>query len=67
MINITGTYTDQYQLAMAQVCFLKGQHERIATFDYFFVLFLLKEAMRFLRVWRIYWMFSNNFALNNKI
>ncbi|HAT8860213.1 TPA: nicotinate phosphoribosyltransferase [Legionella pneumophila subsp. pneumophila] len=36
MINITGTYTDQYQLAMAQVCFLKGQHERIAAFDYFF-------------------------------
>ncbi|MDW9185170.1 nicotinate phosphoribosyltransferase [Legionella pneumophila] len=36
MINITGTYTDQYQLAMAQVYFLKGYHEHKATFDYFF-------------------------------
>lgn len=36
MINITGTYTDQYQLAMAQVYFLKGHHEHTATFDYFF-------------------------------
>ncbi|RJP43063.1 MAG: nicotinate phosphoribosyltransferase [Desulfobacteraceae bacterium] len=36
MINFTGTYTDQYQLAMAQVYFLKGRHERTAIFDYFF-------------------------------
>ncbi|WP_230310489.1 hypothetical protein, partial [Legionella pneumophila] len=32
MINVTGTYTDQYQLAMAQVYFLKGYHEHKATF-----------------------------------
>lgn len=36
MLNITGTYTDQYQLTMAQVYFMKGQHEQTAVFDYFF-------------------------------
>jgi nicotinate phosphoribosyltransferase len=36
MIDFTGTYTDQYQLAMAQVYFLKGRHDRPAVFDYFF-------------------------------
>ena len=36
MIDITGTYTDQYQLAMAQVYFLKGNAGRAAVFDYFF-------------------------------
>lgn len=36
MIDFTGTYTDQYQLAMAQVYFLKGRHDRTAVFDYFF-------------------------------
>lgn len=36
MINVTGTYTDQYQLAMAQVYFLKGHHNHTAVFDYFF-------------------------------
>ncbi|MDX9785698.1 MAG: nicotinate phosphoribosyltransferase [Desulfobacterales bacterium] len=36
MIDFTGTYTDQYQLAMAQVYFLKARHNRTAVFDYFF-------------------------------
>ena len=36
MLKFTGTYTDQYQLAMAQVYFMKGQHEQTAVFDYFF-------------------------------
>lgn len=36
MLNFTGTYTDQYQLTMAQVYFMKGQHEQTAVFDYFF-------------------------------
>jgi nicotinate phosphoribosyltransferase len=36
MIDYTGTYTDQYQLAMAQVYFLKGNYNRPAIFDYFF-------------------------------
>ena len=36
MIDITGTYTDQYQLAMAQVYFLKERHGHMAVFDYFF-------------------------------
>jgi nicotinate phosphoribosyltransferase len=35
MINYTGTYTDQYELTMAQVYFQKGRTER-AIFDYFF-------------------------------
>ncbi len=36
MFDFTGTYTDQYQLAMAQVYFLKKRHNRMAVFDYFF-------------------------------
>ena len=36
MLNFTGSYTDQYQLTMGQVYFLKDQAERQATFDYFF-------------------------------
>ncbi len=36
MINYTATYTDKYQLTMAQVYFLKGQKETKAIFDYFF-------------------------------
>lgn len=36
MINFTATYTDQYQLAMAQVYFKSGQKEDHAVFDYFF-------------------------------
>ena len=36
MINYSGTYTDQYQLTMAQTYFLKGQSEKSAVFDYFF-------------------------------
>jgi nicotinate phosphoribosyltransferase len=36
MINYTGTYTDKYQLTMAQVYFLKGQIGTQAIFDYFF-------------------------------
>jgi nicotinate phosphoribosyltransferase len=36
MIDYTGTYTDQYQLAMAQVYFLEGHQDERAVFDYFF-------------------------------
>lgn len=36
MIDYTATYTDKYQLSMAQVYFLKGQRETKAVFDYFF-------------------------------
>lgn len=36
MINYTATYTDQYQLTMSQVYFLKGQKDHRAVFDYFF-------------------------------
>jgi len=36
MFNYTATYTDQYQLAMAQVYFLKGRKDQRAVFDYFF-------------------------------
>jgi nicotinate phosphoribosyltransferase len=36
MINYTATYTDKYQLSMAQVYYLKGQRETKAVFDYFF-------------------------------
>lgn len=36
MIHFTGTYTDYYQLAMAQVYFLKGHQNHTAIFDYFF-------------------------------
>lgn len=36
MFDFTGTYTDQYQLTMGQVYFLKGHTHHTATFDYFF-------------------------------
>lgn len=36
MINFTATYTDQYQLSMAQVYFENGQKEHSAVFDYYF-------------------------------
>lgn len=36
MINYTATYTDKYQLSMAQVYFLKGHRDTKAIFDYFF-------------------------------
>lgn len=36
MIKYTGTYTDFYQLTMAQVYFLKKHHNDVAVFDYFF-------------------------------
>jgi nicotinate phosphoribosyltransferase len=35
-ISITGTYTDLYQLTMAEVYFLSGRHNQEAVFDYFF-------------------------------
>lgn len=36
MFDFTGSYTDLYQLTMAQVYFLQGQHKQQACFDYFF-------------------------------
>lgn len=36
MIDYTPTYTDQYQLTMAQVYFNKGMQDETAVFDYFF-------------------------------
>lgn len=36
MFDFTGSYTDQYQLTMAQVYFLKGRENSTAIFDYFF-------------------------------
>lgn len=36
MIHFTGTYTDEYELTMAQVFFQKGCGEERAVFDYFF-------------------------------
>ncbi|APU67996.1 nicotinate phosphoribosyltransferase [Christiangramia flava] len=36
MNNFTATYTDQYQLAMAEVYFKQGRHREKAVFDYFF-------------------------------
>lgn len=36
MLDVTATYTDQYQLAMAQVYFLEGRGGERAVFDYFF-------------------------------
>ena len=36
MLNITGTYTDQYQLTMGQAYFLCGQKDHSAIFDYSF-------------------------------
>lgn len=36
MFDFTATYTDQYQLTMAQAYFLKGRWRQRAVFDYFF-------------------------------
>lgn len=36
MHDFTGTYTDKYQLTMAQAYFLKGHQDKTAIFDYFF-------------------------------
>ena len=36
MMHYTGTYTDHYQLSMAQAYFLQGKQEDTAVFDYFF-------------------------------
>ncbi|WP_454780518.1 nicotinate phosphoribosyltransferase [Legionella sp. WA2022007384] len=36
MFDFTGSYTDLYQLTMAQVYFLKGHKNHTAIFDYFF-------------------------------
>ncbi len=36
MLDFTATYTDQYQLSMAQVYFENGQKEHSAVFDYYF-------------------------------
>lgn len=36
MFNYTATYTDQYQLTMAQAYFMNGQRKNTAVFDYFF-------------------------------
>jgi|SRR5690554_4930207 len=35
-LHLSGTYTDQYQLTMAQVYYLDGQEENTAIFDYHF-------------------------------
>jgi nicotinate phosphoribosyltransferase len=36
MINFSATYTDQYQLAMAEVYFKNGHKEHTAVFDYYY-------------------------------
>lgn len=36
MLNITGNYTDLYQISMAQVYFHENKHLNPAVFDYFF-------------------------------
>jgi len=36
MLDFSATYTDQYQLAMSQVYFKKGQKDHTAIFDYYF-------------------------------
>lgn len=36
MIDFTGTYTDKYQITMAQAYFLRGHKDYLANFDYFF-------------------------------
>jgi nicotinate phosphoribosyltransferase len=36
MLNITGTYTDQYELAMGQAYFMTGRQNQHAVFDYFY-------------------------------
>jgi nicotinate phosphoribosyltransferase len=35
MLDITGTYTDQYELTMGQAYFLSGRKDQPAVFDYF--------------------------------
>lgn len=35
-IDISGNYTDLYQIAMGQALFREGRHEQQAVFDYFF-------------------------------
>jgi nicotinate phosphoribosyltransferase len=36
MLDITATYTDQYELTMGQAYFLFGRKDQSAVFDYFF-------------------------------
>ena len=36
MLDITGTYTDQYELVMGQAFFLAGRKNQQAIFDYFY-------------------------------
>ncbi len=36
MLDVTGTYTDHYELAMGQAYFLAGRKDDTAVFDYFF-------------------------------
>lgn len=36
LLNFSGTYTDKYQLTMAQVYFCKNKQKQTAIFDYFF-------------------------------
>lgn len=36
MLNQSGTYTDLYQISMAQVYFHENKHQQPAVFDYFF-------------------------------
>lgn len=36
MLDITGTYTDHYELTMGQAYFLAGRQDRYALFDYFY-------------------------------
>ncbi len=36
MLNISATYTDLYQITMAEVYFAQNRHEQPAVFDYFF-------------------------------
>ncbi len=36
LLNISGNYTDLYQISMAQVYFHQNRHQKPAVFDYFF-------------------------------
>ena len=36
MLDITGTYTDQYELVMGQAYFVEGRKDQQAVFDYFY-------------------------------
>jgi len=36
MLNITGTYTDKYELVMGQAFFMTGRMDQHAVFDYFY-------------------------------